>query len=466
MNKKRIAVLLIVVAAVLVVGICAFFLLRQYAADDIAPDEAQELIAQAFDDMSNARTQDTAQYVLDHIQCTVTDVYPGKDGAQIAVCRIQTIHAGDVLLDNLPMLMQVDTVDDSGRQMVSTKLKITINQTLLPLMQEAEPLTVDACEIPIYENENGYVVYTSDEVVNTCTGGLIDAIAQVKATEELTLPDGSVIVPQTNLKNAVTECVLLTYDNAQPANGGALQSWFNELKQKFYLNFIEANRYQYLTRGLLTTLEITFFALILGIVGGFLIAVVRATWDKNKDIPPKNRLLRGLLAVGNAICRLYLTVIRGTPVVVQLLIIYYVIFASANVNKIFVASLAFGLNSAAYVAEIVRSGIMSIDVGQMEAGRSLGLNYVQSMTMIILPQAFKTVLPALANEFIVLLKETSISGYIAIQDLTKGGDIIRSRTYDAFMPLIAVALVYLAVVVLLSSLVTKLERRLRRSDRG
>ena len=144
MNKKRIAVLLIVVAAVLVVGICAFFLLRQYAADDIAPDEAQELIAQAFDDMSNARTQDTAQYVLDHIQCTVTDVYPGKDGAQIAVCRIQTIHAGDVLLDNLPMLMQVDTVDDSGRQMVSTKLKITINQTLLPLMQEAEPLTVDA----------------------------------------------------------------------------------------------------------------------------------------------------------------------------------------------------------------------------------------------------------------------------------------------------------------------------------
>ena len=249
------------------------------------------------------------------------------------------------------------------------------------------------------------------------------------------------------------------------ANGGALQSWFNELKQKFYLNFIEANRYQYLTRGLLTTLEITFFALILGIVGGFLIAVVRATWDKNKDIPPKNRFLRGLLAVGNAICRLYLTVIRGTPVVVQLLIIYYVIFASANVNKIFVASLAFGLNSAAYVAEIVRSGIMSIDVGQMEAGRSLGLNYVQSMTMIILPQAFKTVLPALANEFIVLLKETSISGYIAIQDLT-GGDIIRSRTYDAFMPLIAVALIYLAVVVLLSSLVTKLERRLRRSDRG
>ena len=303
-------------------------------------------------------------------------------------------------------------------------------------------------------------------MVNTCTGGLIDAIAQVKATEELTLPDGSVIVPQTNLKNAVTECVLLTYDNAQPANGGALQSWFNELKQKFYLNFIEANRYQYLTRGLLTTLEITFFALILGIVGGFLIAVVRATWDKNKDIPPKNRFLRGLLAVGNAICRLYLTVIRGTPVVVQLLIIYYVIFASANVNKIFVASLAFGLNSAAYVAEIVRSGIMSIDVGQMEAGRSLGLNYVQSMTMIILPQAFKTVLPALANEFIVLLKETSISGYIAIQDLTKGGDIIRSRTYDAFMPLIAVALIYLAVVVLLSSLVTKLERRLRRSDRG
>ena len=167
----------------------------------------------------------------------------------------------------------------------------------------------------------------------------------------------------------------------------------------------------------------------------------------------------------NAICRAYITVIRGTPVVVQLLIIYFVIFGSVrNISKELVAILAFGMNSSAYVAEIFRSGIMSIDNGQFEAGRSLGFNYRQTMIYIIMPQAFKNVLPALGNEFIVLLKETSVSGYIALQDLTKGGDIIRSRTFDAFMPLMAVALIYLVMVMIFTKLVSMLERRLRNSD--
>ena len=148
---------------------------------------------------------------------------------------------------------------------------------------------------------------------------------------------------------------------------------------------------------------------------------------------------------------------------VQLLIMYYIILVALD-NKIAVAVIAFGLNSAAYVAEIVRSGIMSVDEGQFEAGRSLGLNYSQTMRLIILPQAFKNVLPTLCNEFISLLKETSVSGYIALQDLTKGGDIIRSRTYDAFMPLIAVALIYLAMVMIFTKLVSLLERRLRNCD--
>ena len=156
--------------------------------------------------------------------------------------------------------------------------------------------------------------------------------------------------------------------------------------------------------------------------------------------------------------------IRGTPVVVQLLIIYFVIFGSVNISKILVAIVAFGVNSGAYVAEIIRGGIMSIDKGQFEAGRSLGLSYIQTMIYIILPQAFKNVLPALGNEFIVLLKETSVSGYIALQDLTKGGDIIRSQTYTAFMPLIAVALIYLAVVMLFSWLLGKLEWRLKNNE--
>ena len=165
----------------------------------------------------------------------------------------------------------------------------------------------------------------------------------------------------------------------------------------------------------------------------------------------------------NAIGKLYLTVIRGTPVVVQLMIIYYIIFASSR-NGIAIAMLAFGINSGAYVAEIVRGGIMSIDAGQFEAGRSLGFNYVQTMRYIIIPQVFKNVLPTLANEFIVLLKETSVSGYVAIRDLTKAGDIIRGVTYSPFMPLIGVALIYLTLVIFFTWLVGKLERRLRDSD--
>lgn len=234
----------------------------------------------------------------------------------------------------------------------------------------------------------------------------------------------------------------------------AIIQWFSSFGERFYLNFIKEDRWHYLTDGLAATLVITFFALILGIALGFLLALCRVTHDKT-----------GKLKFLNGVARLYLTVIRGTPVMVQLLIIYFVIFGSVDINKMLVAVLAFGLNSAAYVAEIFRSGIMSVDSGQMEAGRSLGMNYNQVMWKIIMPQAVKNVLPALGNEFIVLLKETSISGYIALNDLTKGGDKIRSQTYDAFMPLIAVALIYLCIVLFLQAGVRRLERRLARSDR-
>lgn len=224
--------------------------------------------------------------------------------------------------------------------------------------------------------------------------------------------------------------------------------------QKIKDTFIDGARWHYLTDGLKTTLTVTLFAVILGMILGFLIAIVRSTHDKT-----------GKLKFLNILSKIYLTVIRGTPVVVQLLIIYFVIFGSVKIDKTLVAVLAFGLNSGAYVAEIVRSGIMSIDNGQFEAGSSLGLSYSKTMINIILPQAFKNVLPALANEFIVLLKETSVSGYIALADLTKGGDIIRAATYEAFLPLIAVAIIYLIMVMILTWLVGKLERRLAKNDR-
>ena len=241
-----------------------------------------------------------------------------------------------------------------------------------------------------------------------------------------------------------------------------MHSMLEKLKSQFILNFIEGERWRYLVNGLGNTLKITFGALLLGLCIGVVIAIVRSTWDKNSESmrPGPGKFF---LAIANCFCKLYLTVIRGTPVVVQLMIIYYIIFASSN-NGVGIAMLAFGINSGAYVAEIIRGGIMSIDAGQFEAGRSIGLNFTQTMQHIIIPQAFKNVLPALANEFIVLLKETSVAGYVSVIDLTKGGDIIRGRTYSAFMPLIAVALIYLVMVIFFTWLVGKLERRLRSSD--
>ena len=233
-----------------------------------------------------------------------------------------------------------------------------------------------------------------------------------------------------------------------------MMSMWNTFTDAFYLNFVSENRWKYLTDGLKTTLIITLFACLMGIDLGFIVGMIRSTYEKTHKL----KLL-------NAICKVYLTVIRGTPVIVQLLIIYFVLFGSVRIDKVLVAILAFGINSGAYVAEIFRSGIMSIDGGQMEAGRSLGFNYAQTMWYIIMPQAFKTVLPTLCNEFISLLKETSVAGYIAIQDLTKGGDIIRSRTYSAFMPLIAVALIYLIIVMIFTKLIQILERRLRQNER-
>lgn len=243
--------------------------------------------------------------------------------------------------------------------------------------------------------------------------------------------------------------------------------WFLETDfyNDFHLNFIASDRWLSLLKGLGATLQITFFALLLGLLIGIIVAAVRSTYDKNKEsMAKKGGLGWGVMKVANWICNLYLTVVRGTPVVVQLMIFYFIIFASSR-NGILVAIIAFGVNSGAYVAEIFRSGIVSVDNGQFEAGRSLGFSYLQTMLHIIIPQAFKNVLPTLCNEFIVLLKETSVAGYVGVVDLTKAGDIIRGRTFSAFMPLIAVALIYLVMVIILTSLVRKLERRLQKSER-
>lgn len=244
-----------------------------------------------------------------------------------------------------------------------------------------------------------------------------------------------------------------------------MQEWLADLQAQFQLNFIESDRWRSLLTGLGNTIKITLFAACIGVAIGILVAAVRSTFDKNKEDMKHNKSA-GYYILGffNGLCKVYLTVIRGTPVVVQLLIIYFIIFASST-NDILIATLAFGINSGAYVAEILRGGIMSIDKGQFEAGRSIGFNYIQTMLYIIIPQVLKNVLPTLLNEFIALLKETSVAGYVGVVDLTRAGNAIRGATFSAFMPLIAVALIYLAIVMLLTWIVGIIERRLRKSER-
>ena len=242
-----------------------------------------------------------------------------------------------------------------------------------------------------------------------------------------------------------------------------MSEWFSNLQTKFIFDFLEKQRYIYIVDGLKITLEVTFLALILGLILGAIVAVVRVTNDQLKE-ESKRGLGGFLLKLADIICRIYLTVIRGTPVLVQLLLMFFVFLVSPNISKTVVAVTTFGINSGAYVAEIFRSGIMYIDKGQMEAGRSLGLGYLDTMIEIIMPQAIKNCLPALVNEIITLLKETSICGYIGLNELTRGGDIIRGVTFDALLPLMVVALIYLVIVMFFTWIMGRLERRLRESD--
>ncbi|MBQ8523137.1 MAG: amino acid ABC transporter permease [Clostridia bacterium] len=250
----------------------------------------------------------------------------------------------------------------------------------------------------------------------------------------------------------------MRYTAEKPDVSAPIVRTWNNLKADFKKNFIDHDRWLTIVNGLWTTIRLTVFSLLIGIVIGFIVAFVRCTYDKLTRRGP-------ILSVSNFICNLYLTVTRGTPVVVQIMIIYFVMFMPLGVDKFIAAVICFGLNSGAYVAEIVRGGIMSIDNGQTEAGRSLGFNYMQTMYHIVFPQAFKAVLPALANEFVVLLKETSIAFYIGLGDLMYAGNAIRAATYSAFMPLVTVAIIYLIMVLVLSKLVSILERKLRNNER-
>ena len=244
-----------------------------------------------------------------------------------------------------------------------------------------------------------------------------------------------------------------------------MKEMFAKLSAKFMLCFVDEGYWRWLVQGFKNSLIITFFAIIVGFAFGIVLATIRSSYDKNEEtLRLRGGLGYWLLKIVNAISKIYIAVVRGVPVVVQLMMWYFVILVSQD-NDVIVAIVAFGFNSAAYVAEIFRGGIMSVDNGQFEAGRSLGFGYVRTMIHIVIPQAVKTVLPTLLNEVIALLKETSVAGYVGIMDLTKAGDLIRGRTFEAFMPLIAVAIIYLLTVIILTAVFTAIERRLRKSER-
>ena len=231
--------------------------------------------------------------------------------------------------------------------------------------------------------------------------------------------------------------------------GNVIYNFFLGIGESVYQSLIYDNRYKFIIEGLFNTVIIALFSVIVGVVIGTFVALIRNNYDKNG----KGKLL-------NSLAKWYVDIIRGTPVILQLMIIYYVVFKSVDVSVVLVGIFAFGINSGAYVAEIIRAGIQSIPIGQTEAGYSLGLNYKQVMQYIVLPQALRNILPALGNEFITLLKETSVGAYIGIIELTKASDIIASRTYDYFFPLILIAILYLIMTLGLSKLVALLERRL------
>lgn len=456
MNKKpfwTMKKVLIAAALLLLAAVIALFVYNEVAADPNMADDLTEAQAESFVNQTLQSlplpSSDTSVYIAENTHLTVKSILSRDYKKAVLLCEYETLDIGHVYEESRE---EIWTEILKHKDKVSTMITIKLKSTMRAYLEKA-PKKTGEVELALYQvGTDEWMLHLSDEAVNTCFGSLLDVRNDIKAKNQVGDMD---ITRYTNLRNAFLGLLELSnYDSEIPDTSKPLEKMWNGFTADFYKNFIKDARWEYLADGLLTTLEITGAALVLGVLIGFIVAVVRATYLKTKRLLPLD-----------LICRLYLTVIRGTPLMVQLLIIYFVLLLPIGIPKFWAAVLCFGFNSGAYVAEIVRGGIMSIDEGQSEAGRSLGFNYVQTMLFIVIPQAFKNVLPALANEFIVLLKESSVAFYIGVADLTQGGLKIRSLTYSDFLPLLAVALIYLVVVVFLSYLVSLLERRLRKSDR-
>lgn len=427
----------------------------------LTKEQAQEIVDDTIDYLPNV-VSPGAVYVADNTEVTVNNVSYGTDKNIILDCTYTTVNVGGIIESNLDKYLVKIYEYYLEREVLNkktnaTSIKLFLSDEFKADIEKAEVVTGDVT-ISLYEVKNGKPsMYYEEDLINKIFGGFIDAKNLIDNANTVMYNGEEVSIASLNtIRTGIKDCFKLkNYDAKKPDTSIPLVRLWNSIKFDFYRNFIEKARWQYLTDGLVTTLQITALAVLLGIVIGFVVAIIRVTNHKT-----------GKLSIASGICKVYLSVMRGTPVMVQLLIFFFVILSPLGVDKFPAAVVCFGLNSGAYVSEIVRGGIVSIDEGQMEAGRSLGFNYIQTMFYIVLPQAFKAVLPALANEFITLLKESSIAFYIGVADLTSGGNRIRAVTYSNFMPLIAIAVIYLILVLGLTKCVSILERRLQKGDKG
>ena len=470
-NKKKLITTKRVFLACLLLAAVAFAL-YVVIAQSLASKTSRELTAEQAQSIVNERLAllpkvqaDAAVYLTNNMSVEVKSVTQSDDRSLVLDCDVATYDLYGTVEENLDKYLALAYKIDHERiekklpKANSTIIRQNIKDEFNKDFEKAGKVE-KSLELKIYEvEENDFQLYLSDEVIDALYGDYKKAVALVKDAQYCTI-DGQQVQISNNIpyKNGIVECFTLNnYDSKKPDTSIPAVKWLNSVKNEFIRNFLDKDngrpRYMYIVDGLKNTILVTLSSLLIGIVIGFIVAVIRVTNDST-----------GALDFGAWICKLYLSVMRGTPLMIQLLIIYFVFLFPAGVGSIPSAIVCFGLNSGAYVSEIVRGGIMSVDKGQMEAGRSLGFTYMRTMYHIVLPQAFKAVLPSLANEFITLLKETSVAFYIGVADLTLGGLKIRSITYSSFMPLVAIAIVYLILVLGLSKLVELLERRLRKGD--
>ena len=470
-TTKRVFLAAIVVAAVV---FALYVVIAQNIASKVSEvltvEEAQSVVDTRISTLPKAQA-DVSVFLTQNMLLTVNSVTPGDEKNLVLDCDVETYDLYSVVEANLDKYLGLAYRIDHERidkglpkansTVIRQRIKDEFNKDFESAGKTEKNITLNIYEIA----EGQFELYLSDEVIDALYGDYKKAVALVN-NAKTTVLNGETIDINNNIpyKNGIVECFTLNnYDSKKPDTSIPAVKWLNSVKHEFERNFLELDysekhpegrpRYMYIVDGLKNTIFVTLSSLLIGIVIGFIVAVIRVTNETT-----------GALDFGSWICKLYLSVMRGTPLMIQLLIIYFVVLLPAGVGSIPSAIVCFGLNSGAYVSEIVRGGIMSVDKGQMEAGRSLGFTYIQTMYHIVLPQAFKAVLPSLANEFITLLKETSVAFYIGVADLTLGGLKIRSITYSSFMPLVAIAIIYLILVLGLSKLVSILERRLRKGD--